>query len=99
MELDDPVLLNSEYQRYFVYSDETSSWNTGGFDAGALEGTVTFDEINFFLSRIISVPVYDEPCCVSCCPGDYFQRVEATHGELEKLMQQENDRVRGRGVR
>lgn len=55
--------------------------------------------MTFFLNRIISVPVYDEPGCLSCCPGDYYQRLEATHSELTKLMQQENDRVRGRGVR
>ena len=82
MELPDPIVLNSEYQRYFVFDDETSTWNTSGFDPNIIQGAVTIEEVTFFLNRIISVPVYDEPGCLSCCPGDYYQRLEATHGEL-----------------
>lgn len=41
MELPDPIILNSEYQRYFVFNDETSTWNISAFDPNVIQGTVT----------------------------------------------------------
>lgn len=78
-----PVLYNSEYHRFFEYDDDTSTWNTSSYDPNIIQNAITLDEVNAFLAKIIAVPVPEEPCCLSCCPGDYYQKVDILHQQLE----------------
>jgi hypothetical protein len=78
-----PVKINSEYHRYFEYNDETSQWDTSAYDQVMLRGLVSLDQINNFLAKIMAIPVPDEPCCLSLCPGDYFTKIETLKKELE----------------
>lgn len=93
-----PVLYNSEYHRFFEYDDDTSAWNVSSYDPNIIQNAVTLEEVNTFLAKIVAVPVPEEPCCLSCCPGDYYQKVDILHQQLEQVLQQENEMVRSRGV-
>ena len=79
----EPVLYNSEYHRFFEYDDDTSQWNVTAYDPNIIQNAVTLEEVNAFLGKIIAIPVPEEPCCLCCCPGDYYQRVEVLHQQLE----------------
>lgn len=83
--LDEPFIFNNEYQRYFTYTDQ-NGWDLSAYDPLVVGNTVSLQEVQTFLNKLVAMPLPQAPACFILCPGDYPTKIEGVISQMNTLM-------------